>query len=368
LLFIIAGLVRLQVAWLTIILFSPLVITLLNRRQVLRAIVLTGFVVVVLFFLNMIHRNYYSKHIDGWKEQEKFRQGMFYVYNRQLNDVPMSAFRDTVERDLYNAGFLYDSSIFSPDRVNEIAKKITRKRSFGNKEDRVGLYWLFIELRLYLVLFGILLVSLIVNRQYTVLKKWMLSLLLVLLLNIYLFVFLKITLVLHLGILMTLLLHLALHLKRDQPLFIQKKMSGLITGFVVVLLAAWMVVRLEKENRVNINKRERFYCLMTELNRDPEKLFVGTGFDSPIDHFYIWDNPQDYPARNILFKERLLTRTYLYTLDRYGVKNLREALSTGPDVYMWGKPLPALFRGYPEQVFVQKVEGYNCLEVYQLSK
>ncbi len=121
-LLILAGLLRLQIVWLSIFLFSSIAITLLNKQQLIRWAAVAAVVIVSLFGLNKWHEQYYTKHILGWQQQEKFRQALFYSYNRQLVNNMTSAFADSTEGQLFFAGFLYDSVKFNTERVTSISK------------------------------------------------------------------------------------------------------------------------------------------------------------------------------------------------------------------------------------------------------
>src|SRR6185436_4593093 len=67
-------------------------------------------------------------------------------------------FRDSVERIYYETHFYYDSAVLPLNRLKEIGRAMTRFRDFSRKEDLGVLYWLFIGLRVYLLLFFICLI------------------------------------------------------------------------------------------------------------------------------------------------------------------------------------------------------------------
>jgi len=68
------------------------------------------------------------------------------------------------------------------------------------------------------------------------------------------------------------------------------------------------------------------------------------------------DIPQKYPARNILYKDKLITHTYLLTLQRFGITNLDEALKNNENLLLIGQPIPALGE------FSKPLEGFKCIE------
>lgn len=367
LLLLLSGMLRLQIAWLVIILFASIAVTLLSRQQMVRLAASLVLVAGMLWGLNKIHEQYYKKNIPGWTQQEKFRQALFYSYNKQLvNNPPPGTFTDSTEQQLFFAGFLYDSVKFSTERIAVISKQITRNRSLRNKADTQGLYWFFIELRVYLLLFAAVIITLLLQRRFLPVRNWLLSFFAFLVVQSYLFVYLKITMPIHFGLLLFLWLAIALQLGKTDHFCTHKKIT--IPFVVIVLLStAWMGIRLVKENRVNKERYQRFLCATKELNQQPDKLFVLTDDAFPLNYFYIWNTPKQYPAANLLYKDRLITHTYLQTLQRFNISNLEEALVNNKNVFLLGKSLPALEKGKLPAMLSEPFPAYRCLEVRQLN-
>jgi hypothetical protein len=369
LLLLLAGMLRLQIVWLVALLFASVAITLLNKQQLLRWGLTMLLVIGALWGLNKLHERYYSKNIPGWEQQEKFRQALFYSYNRQLvRELPAGTFKDSTEQELFFAGFLYDSVRFNAERVTAIGKQITRNRSLDNKDDCNGLYWFFIEMRVYILLFIVVLVSLFVQRKYLPVRKWLLAFLAALLIHSYLFIFLKITMAIHLGILFFLWMALAMQFTKEDRLFTGNKKFVVPLVLVLVLLFGWMGIRVWKENNGNKERYQRFLCAMGELNSHPDKLFVATDDAFPLNFFYIWNTPRQYPAANLLYKDRLITHTYLQTLKRFDITNLEDALVNNKKVLLPGKALPALEKGKQAATLSAPLPGFQCLKVRQLNR
>jgi hypothetical protein len=127
-----------------------------------------------------------------------------------------------------------------------------------------------------------------------------------------------------------------------------------------------MVIRVDKEDKLNITNKQRFLCAMGELNRDRNKLFVSTENSLPINYFDIWYLPSDYPASNVLYKERMLTHSYFNTLKRFGAQNLDDAIRQNRNVYLLGSPLPALLVKDSVHEYSPRLTNFHCLEVRQL--
>jgi hypothetical protein len=368
-LLLLAGMLRLQIVWLVIALFASVVITVFNRQQIIRWGLLVAVLFVSLWGLNKLHEQYYTRHIDGWKEQEKFRQALFYGYNRQLvNNTGNSVFTDSAEAQLFFAGFLYDSVRFNTEKINKISRGITRSRSFTSKEDLKGLYWFFIELRVYIALFAVLIFVLMYQRRYRIIQKWFLSFLAFLAIHAYLFIYLKVTLPIHYGLLSFLLIALVLQFKKEQDFFTSIKKLSIPLIILFVLLFGWMGKRLVTENEDNKNKYQRFLCATTELGMNTDKLFIATDDAFPLNYFYIWNTPKEYPAANLLYKDRLITHTYLQTLKRFRITNLQEALLNNKKVFLLGTALPALEKSAEPAQLSPPFPVFRCMEVRQLNK
>ena len=368
-LLLLAGMLRLQIVWLVIALFASVAITVFNRQQIIRWGLLVAVLAVSLWGLNKLHEQYYTRHIDGWKEQEQFRQALFYGYNRQLvNNAGNGIFTDSTEAQLFFAGFLYDSVRFNTEKINKISRGITRNRSFTSKEDLKGLYWFFIELRVYIALFAVLIFVLMYQRRYRIIQKWLLSFLAFLAIHAYLFIYLKVTLPIHYGLLSFLLIALVLQFKKGEDFFAGIKKLSIPFVILFALLFGWMGKRLVTENEDNKNKYQRFLCANNELNMNPDRLFVATDDAFPLNYFYIWNTPKQYPAANLLYKDRLITHTYLQTLKRFGVTNLQEALLNNKNVFLLGTALPAVEKRAEPAQLSPPFPVFRCMEVRQLNK
>jgi hypothetical protein len=348
-----------------IILFTPCLISFLNKKQAMHWVAITLGIGILSLGLSVFHKQYYKKNIAGWEQQEKFRQALFSIYNSPKKSSGIkNAFANSNEAKIFFSSFLYDSVKLTPDRINSIAKKVTRYHLFDEKIDLEGLYWFFIEMRIYILLFLSLALSLALANSSAV-KKWLLHLMAIVGAYAFFFVFLKFTLAIHMGLLMILFVQLTIHLNPSAYFLSNNKMIVISQTVAFALLFSWMGVRLYKQNEVNKERRQKFICALSELNRDPQKLFVAT---FPLGYFYIWNVPAQYPVKNLLYKDRLITHTYLQTLARFKITNLQEAIVNNKNVFILGNPLPAVL-SYTDSL---KTEGpfqeYHCMEVSQLSR
>lgn len=369
LLLLLAGMLRLHVIVLVILLFLPLLFFRFSKMQIVQVVTIFFLSGIILFGLNKLQEQYYIRHIPGWRKQEAFRQGLFYAYNRPIKEnVPRGVFKDSTEQELFFSSFLYDSVKFTPERVMEISRNITRERWLDEKEDRLGLYWFFFELRIYLVLFIVFAGLLVINKQLKQLRYWALPVLAVLFIYAYLFVFLKMTATIHLGLLFILWIQFSATIQSDTKFFPGKKSSTFLISGILLLLLAWMFVRLYKENIANKGRQQKFRCVMNEMNQQKDKLFIATDDSFPLGYFYIWDVPEQYPVTNLLYKDRLLTHTYLQTLNRYGIKDLNKALAEDKRILLLGRKLPSLEKVIIGSKLSERNPAFKCMEVRRLEQ
>lgn len=367
-LLLLSGMLRLHVVILVMLLFIPFIISSLSKKNILSVFSAYLLLGVFLLLLNKAQENFYNDNIPGWKKQESFRQGLFYAYNRPKNpDVFKIVFKDSTEQELFFSSFLYDSAQFTPLRITEISTKITRKRWLNNKEDILGLYWFFIELRIYFLLILTFVIILAFSKQIGQIHRWLIPMITVLFVYAYLFVFLKITTTIHLGLLFVLLVQISIGFQGVTPV-ISFKWTRLFMGSVFILLVGWMLSRLFKENEINKERRRNFSCVLTELNQNKDKLFIATDDSFPLGHFYLWDTPLQFPVSNLVYKDRMLTHTYLKTLKRYGVNDLHKALRENTNLRLAGKKLLSLEKIFDGVRISEQMPDFKCMEVRKLER
>ncbi len=370
LLLLLAGLLRLQVAGAVVLLFIP--VMWVHTREKFR---IWGTVILLLaallFGANRGQKRYYREKITGWEQAERYRQSLFHAYNRTLTrEKPgLTVFRDSTERALYGSQFFYDTVYFSRERVKEIGKQISRYRDFREPEDREVLHWLYIGWRIYLWLFFI--VFFLFWQQgigRTVFRRWWLPAGITIGFYIYLFIFLKITEPIHLGVIALLWVQLVLAVPpvKTPELFRVRKDSYYLILFLLPL--AMMAVRVYRKNSDNREQHRRFTCLVKDLRDHEGQLFIATDDALPLDYFYIWDSPAGHRITNLLYKDRVITRSYRGTLQRFGIGDPLKAIYDDPRVFLLGHALPELTSYFRERFGVQtgltpSLSGFGCSEV-----
>ncbi|MBN8686665.1 MAG: hypothetical protein J0M10_06595 [Chitinophagales bacterium] len=364
-----SGMLRLHVTGLVMILFLP-PLFFYNRALLFPKGLFVFVSAGILFFgLNRLHQQYYEKQIPGWKQQESFRQSLFYLYNRPLNREGLAAtFTGKDEQDLFFAGFLYDSTRFSTAKIKAYGNNMIRRRLLNDPEDREGLYWFFQESRIYLLFFLAGAACLFLAGEKRRIRRWLIALGTVLAVHTGLFILMKLTPPLHFGLLFFLFVTAGMQLEGITGFRKYGRTAPVLFVALFLLLSGWMGVRLYKENQLNESRRHKFICMLDELNRHPEQLFIATDDSFPLGYFSIRDLPRQYPVRNLVYKDRLLTNMYPQTLKRFGYSSVDEAVISEKNVYLLGAPLPALESVYKDYTLSDTLPGYRCLEVRKLER
>jgi hypothetical protein len=371
LMLLIAGLLRMHTMAFVIALFIPLFWVSFYKKR-LFAVPLGLFATgLIILGLNLVHRNYYRQNISAWDSEESFRKDFFYMSNRprQNNRQVQPIFRDVVERSFLQRVFFYDTNYLPRERLHDISKLIVRQRNFQRSEDSRGLYWLFMESRLYLALLALCFLVFWLEKNYASLKISLIMTAWFFVLIGYLFVFQKITSSLNASGLLSLDFQLVLIL----PPVIGSKKLRVAFNLGLVLLFAWTLKKLKTLDRSNQEFHKEFVCNMEVLKANPDKLFIASDYNFPIGLSHVWDTPREFPAKNLLYGGLFLTQSYQPTLKRFGVSELMPAIFSRQDIFLIGADFPELESYYQQRWKLagrlsEPLPGFGCAQVRRLQK
>jgi hypothetical protein len=369
LLILLAGLLRQHVLWMTAFVFMAPSILLLKRRRAIQYAAIVTILIIILFFANILHKNYYRNHIPGWDRHEKLREAVFIMFNRAPNKTIQwqQVFKDSTEKELFDHGLYYDTTLFPINRTKEIAIKLVRQRWMDESEDWQALKWSFIESRIYVaLLFPLLLLFWLQSRRRHFFKT-LLLLLPVLCIYGYLFIFLKLNFSLFIGLWMMSFLSVALLLEQEFFSHLSRNVR-LFFMLMILLLSGWMMLRHYKFNAVNIANYKKFSTYFTELKQHKDKLFISTDYDFPGDYFYIWDTPQQWPLANYLYSVWWQADSYPNIYKRFGIKDLKKEIGIHPAIYLLGKDKRAIELYFPGVEIGDSLQEFKNFKVYQLKK
>jgi hypothetical protein len=348
---LLAGLLRLHVTAAISLFFFPCFLFYALKEYKKWGVTLT-IVWGMLLLLNAQHQNFYKKNINGWQEQENYRQSMFSFIN-QTSNFPALAGENVmtpVEQSFISSAFFLDTSVLTSRKFSELSKIGKGKKTFEINEFSRGMYWLYIDLRAYILL---LLIGLYGSWRANILKpllrKWLPFLFFAGGLYFVLLLFYKMTPALYLCFMMMGWVYLVFVLSGLRSDSNHKWTLKNYSMFFLLLPFTWMTIRIFKNNNLNKEKHRRFECFITEINRYPANLFIATDDFLPLGSYYIWDPPSQNKLSNFIYKDRAITFMYGQTLKRYGIAELMTSVYKNPNIFLVGRELPALKNYYYEK-------------------
>lgn len=366
-LMMIAGLLRLHVLMAVGILLTP-PLFIYARKEFKTWGTVIVLVAGILFFMNIQHKNYYKKNIHGWEKQEEYRQALFKLGNKSENAVTLSkgVYGDSILHAFYKARFFIDTGFMSIAKLEQMGEAVKKRSDFRNLV--FGLYWLFIELRVYLLLFA---VCIFLLWQAGILKTFLRHLLIPFFIcagaYFFLSVFMKMTFSLHMGFMLVLWIYSCETLFVCRPAF-QFSRIKFIFFMPLVLPFMWMGIRIYKTDVENRVKHEKFQCMVSELQKHSDKLFVAMDDLLPMPFYSVWDLPSKNRIPNLVYKDRIITFSCQSISQRFGVKDMMLSILTNSKIQLLGNELNELKNYYHIKYGVQidfvKVENtFKCLNV-----
>jgi len=368
LLLLFSGLLRLHALGLYVLLSIEVSVFVMTFYNFKKFIVLLFFLGVALLASITAHNYYYKTKIPHIQEEEKFRQSFFYL----ANHLPVSKTQDTgitqIKNSFIQSCFLYDTSFINSKDLETYSQKKIHSRVNQAGENLSALYWFFMNTRVYLLLFGIILFTFIALKKIKNLCKWLAGSLLSLLTLAILLFFFKLTAGIFITIASSMFIA-GIFLLRNEKL--NNSLPSPFLPLLLLLSSAWMIIRIKKTNDACIKNIEVTRGLLNELIAHKTILFIHS--DEFNDNgFYIWDTPAQYPVTNLVNKELILTNSYSPVLQRFKIKDVMKSLPDNPNVFVAGPDLPLLKDYYllnkGLHVELTKVDGFRYLRVYKIKK
>jgi hypothetical protein len=365
LLMFIAGLIRIHYMALFGCFAVWIALLFLRRNEFLQFFKVHFFLGLILVIFFQGQRYYFQKKIPGWKAEETMRKANIYFSNHPKKETYTKYLGiEKVKQDLISISFLFDKKIFDAKSVKSFAKENTIQNNFY-APDFNFFYWLFMDIRIYLLLFSGLIISLILNKSIRILLRFICISLFFFGTYLGLAIFFKVTEVIYLTVMGSILLTGLFSL--NQISLAKFTLRALIFGSLSCSL--WMLVRLTKIN--DSNKQSIAYArnVIKELNEHKNNLFIdaGTFFNF---HLSIWDAPQRYPISNFIYNELFFSNSYEEQLVKYGLTDLMKEIPTKENIYLIGEKA-SFVAEYYEQLFYRpyeaiKIDGYRNFEVYRI--
>jgi MFS family permease len=318
---------------------------------------------LVIFFQGQ--RYYYENKIPQWREEEKIRQAYIDIsIHPRKEPLLQDSGLEKLKQDMIRSSFLYDKNLVNYDAVIQFRKNNTRNLAMipGSFQ---SFYWLFMDLRVYLLLFGGVLLFFLLNRNFKIVTRLIYMSLFPVLVFVMICLFFKITEV----ILMTALASVLLSVIFCSAGVAAKKPSIVAGSLLVFLSCGWMITRVVKKNDQNKKDISNARMLVNELNSHRDVLFVNGA--NPDLYLSIWDLPIKYPILNLIYRERFITNSYHLQLQRFGITDLMKEIPVKDNIYLVGEKSSILVEYYKflynQTVQVKKIPGFQYIDAYRVT-
>jgi hypothetical protein len=129
-----------------------------------------------------------------------------------------------------------------------------------------------------------------------------------------------------------------------------------------------MGIRIYKTDADSRIKHKKFQCMVSELQKHSDKLFIATDDLLPMPFYSVWDVPSENKITNLVYKDRVTTFSYQSTAQEFGIKDMMLSILTNSKVQMLGNEIPELKKYYQvkcgvEIDLVKAGNTFNCLNV-----
>jgi len=369
----IAGMLRIHVLIAVGILLTP-ALFIHARKEIKTWGSVIALVAGFLFLLNIQHTNFYKKNIPGWEKQEEYRQVLFKLGNKSENAITLNkiGFKDSTVLAFYKARFFVDTGYMSIAKLEQLGKALKNESRLSLKDSMNGLFWLFVELRVYLLLFAVCIFLLWqAGVLKTFLRPWFIPVFICIGAYFFLSVFMKMTFSLHIGFMLILWIYScetlfvcysAFQFSRIKPVYF----TLLLFPFV------WMGIRIYKTDADNRIKHQNFECMVSELQKHSDKLFIATDDLLPMPFYSVWDIPSKNRITNLIYKDRVIASSYKPTLQKYQISDLSVSIINDPNILLTGNELPELKKYYRikygiETNFTPDQQKFKCLKAWKIS-
>jgi hypothetical protein len=367
-LLVIASLFRIHVMIPLLIISIPTALALPGKKN---KYYFTGALAVALIFitgLNFLQQQYYIRQIPNWQQEENYRQAVFHYFNNPVRYDAAAIPGSGTEREMLESGIFIDKGFLSEEKINALSEEVHYKHRVFDGQTKNSIYWVFIEARIFLLasftlLTGAFLYSNKANRIAILASAAVAAGIL-----LYLFFFLKLPFYL-----VPALLCAAAML--PWPLTASKKamsypVQNLLLFSSMLLCGAWGFIRAYKINSRNSGFNNAFHFAYKEISSHPDKLFFVTEDLFPMDYFSVWDTPQQYQVKNLLYKDPLFNNTEQVILKPFGFLSVKEIWGSNK-VLFWGRQTGTL-KKYFREVYKKDIQfsdplpGFQYREVRQL--
>ncbi|MFL5809611.1 MAG: hypothetical protein ACJ749_08820 [Flavisolibacter sp.] len=351
------GLICLPSLWTAYFLLSPK-----NFIRFFKQIVLAGSVLLFLFICQWL---LFRAEIPNWKNAERIRQYIFSISNHPRKILNTDTGTVRIKNSFIERGFIYDTGFIKASDMETYVKKIHRNRFTLTTEDKAGLYWLFLELRTYLLFgLGFFLLLLFTIRQYIL--SWLLICLAPLIVLLTLVLFFKINQTILVGLFAPLVfpsLWMAYHSGANRK-------GVQLVQMVLLAAAAWALIKSVKISGENQKLIKETNCILSEIKANRDKLFVNSDNLLQLKGYAIWNTPSFFPAKNLIKYFTVYTSLYEQALKDYRIHDLMASIPNNKNIVLVGLSLPDLLSyyqlKYQQYIRIIPTNEFHCIPAFHI--
>ncbi len=343
-LFTIAGLFRIHIIIPLIGVVLPFLLG--NVKGRLPVLLTLGVAAGMIVFFNKLHELYYSGKKAGWQQDERYRQTLYKFYNdAQLFEVGSKQWETEIA--LIKNGLILDTSYLNSQKLSIIYTDLHRKKSFFSTLLSPSVKWLFVNNRIFILTAFLLFLYVSVKSRLQI----FFSLLLLTIGLSFLITQLKLPhYILPAGI-------AAIFVVAGVESNLSK--YGFIKLLPVIFLIFWGLVRVSKENKINLARNSLFINAANEA-KSSDHIFLVQDNNFPIDYIGAFDSPVRYKLPNIIwgsfdFNSEILSDNNI---------NKISDIVFLPNLLVWGKPVPGLL-DYLEEMTGTKLAFSEPLQEFR---
>jgi hypothetical protein len=356
LIFIAASLFRMHVGLIIVGLSVPFFLIIYNKtllRSIMGMLFLTG---ILVFSLHYWQEYYYEQSIYQWRQEESRRQQVYQLYNnKSLSQITDTASNWYLPYQMARNALLVDSGLLDGAQLVYMLQEVKHMNNRGIwqrwknwQTAGTGKNWFLVNNKIFLLtgLFSMLVLPLTRGQK---IAGWF-SILLLLGGCFYLILYARLMDYVVISGIYTIVLLLLI---TSDPTLVPGRLNNQVVMGFMFLIGVWAILHIARSSQRNGIRITQFRNSYAKIAAAPDKLFVITSYEFPLQSYSIWDVPAQYPLWNFISNEHFLLNIQSPSLKRNNVSNFGEILYR-KNVLFWGNET-AILKKYFERLTGKKV-------------
>lgn len=280
--------------------------------------------------LNQFHQYYNKKYIIGWEEGEQYQQVLYKYFNKSgIFDNKLKGWQ--TEKELVKNGLVFDTSYLNRAKLTQMYEESVGEKEIIKQHSEEMLKWLWVNNKIYFFTF---LFFITFCPRNPIRMQGLISFMLLVLGMGFLFLYLKpsdYVIVGSLAIICMLIVAL------DDRVKIKLNSYRFASStFLMAFLIFWACIRIYKTDNNNRQNNLFFKNAAREIRDNSDRLFFVQGYGFPLDYFYVFDVPIDYPMKNITLEWHNPEILNVKILQSFGIHKIEE-IPENSSVLIYGK-------------------------------